>query len=154
MIEAIAAVPSMPVLRFLPAKYLGSQTTVCYNPNDHFDLRQAFTNWPPAQIPITKLPKEKIPNEKTPAEKIPTEKRPAENIPAENNPADKTPVLNSPADNHPDEDAPGGIELENGGAISPISNNMINALQIIICAFLRAIVIPPSDGFCLVHSGQ
>jgi|GEM_PF-4180398 len=121
----------MLVLRSVPAKYHGSQATVRYNPHGHFNLRQDLTNWPPAQIPTTKLPKEKTPNEKTPTEKIPTEKRPAENIPAENNPADKTPALNSPADNHPDEDAPGGIELENGGVISPISNNMINAPQII-----------------------
>jgi hypothetical protein len=99
-------------------------------------LDQDLTNWPLAQIPTTKLPNEKIPNEKTPTEKMPTEKRPAENIPAENKPADKTPELKSPADNHPDADSPGGTALGNGGAIRPISNNGINAPQIMTCAIL------------------
>ena len=125
----------MLVLRSVLARYHRSQTTVCYNPNGHsFNLRQDLTNWPPAQIPTTNVPNEKIPNEKTPTEKIPTEKRPAENTPAENKPADKTPVLKSPADNHPDADSPGGMALGSGGAIRPISNKMISAGQIIMCA--------------------
>ena len=106
-------------------------------------LDQDLTNWPLAQIPTTKLPNEKMPSEKTPTEKIPTEKRPAEKIPAENKPADKTPELKSPADNHPDADSPGGTALGNGGAIRPMSNKGINALQIIMLAILCVTTIPP-----------